>query len=251
MPKIQLFFLDPKVVEVYLKCSMVQKISYWRTTKMRTYEYPDFVDKEKIDMDAGVIEGTNFKWRSVLIIPFKGAKKKKKKVITFLMKNPSIANKIWTDKTIYNVLHYVKRLGEVDERFTHITEVRILNLYPIYSTDSTKLFEIIKAINGYRLIHEKNEEDIVGYLSDSDYIVPSWGKKPNNIKGRINPYQKRAVEMLKVLSSYPAAQLFLIKFNQRRTLFPIHPERIGYFGDKIFKFMLYPYKVQGNKLAPK
>ena len=70
---------------------------------MRTYEYPNFVDKEKIDMDDGEIEGTNFRWRSILIIPFKGAKKKQKKVITFLMKNPSITNKNWTDKTIYKV----------------------------------------------------------------------------------------------------------------------------------------------------
>jgi hypothetical protein len=77
------------------------------------------------------------------------------------------------------------------------------------------------------------------------------GEKPENIKGKINPYQKRALEILNVLSSIPAAQLFLIKLNGKRTLFPIHPERIGYCDDKIFKFLLFPYKVLGNKLIPK
>jgi hypothetical protein len=127
-------------------------------------------------MIDGSIEGTNFKWRSALIIPYKGGKHKKKKVISFLMKNSSVADRERTDKTIYNVIHYIKRIGEVDERFGDITEVRILNLYPIYSTDSTKLFDIIKAIDGYTYIHEKNEEDIKYYLSDSDFIVPAWGK---------------------------------------------------------------------------
>jgi hypothetical protein len=218
---------------------------------LRTYEYPFFVDKENIDIEDDMIKGTTYRWRSFLIIPFKNKKQKKKKVITFLMKNPSLANKEWTDKTIYNVLKYVKRLGEIDEMFADITEVRILNLYPIYSTDSAELFNIIGAINDYDNIQKINDEAIKKYLRDSDYIVPSWGRKPKNVKGRNNPYQERALEIIRLLTYFPSSQLFLIKLDQKRTLFPIHPERIGFLGEKINKFLLNPYKITGNRFVPK
>jgi hypothetical protein len=45
-------------------------------------------------------------------------------------------------------------------------------------------------------------------------------------------------------------QIFLIKYKKKRTLYPIHPERIGYKGKKINEFSLYRYEIQGNWFVP-
>ncbi|MCM3412358.1 DUF1643 domain-containing protein [Metabacillus litoralis] len=184
---------------------------------MKTYNYPTFIEKEKIHILDGDIEYSPYRWRTLLVLPFVGTDNKEKKIITFVLKNPSLANKKWANKTVYNVICYVNRIKEVDERFQNVNEIRILNLYPIYSTESSKLFNAIGSSNEFDNLQKQNDIEIVKHLKESTFVVPSWGKKPNNLKGRDNQYQKRAKEVLKMLSEVPSIQIFLIKFKDKRT----------------------------------
>lgn len=218
---------------------------------MKTYNYPTFIDKEQIHILDGDIEYSPYRWRTLLVLPLVETNNTEKKIITFLMKNPSLANKEWADKTVYNVVCYVNRMKEVDERFKNVNEVRILNLYPIYSTESSQLFDAIETLNEFDNLQKQNDLEIVKHLKESTFVVPSWGKKPNNLKGRENQYHRRAKEVLKMLSDVPSIQIYLIKFKEKRTIFPIHPERIGFLGDKIYNFLLYPYIIKGKYFVPK
>jgi hypothetical protein len=213
----------------------------------RTFDYPNCVDKDNIEIIEGDIPNTKYRWRAALIIQLIKRDSDTDKIITFLMKNPSAADKSCCDKTILNVINYVERLKESDERFAGVSEIRIINLFSIYSTDSSDLFDIISKINNHSAIQEINNEVIRNMLRDTDIIVPSWGKKPKNVVGRDNPYRERADQVLRLISQeYEDKQIYLIKFNKKRTLYPIHPERIGYKGELIKKFKLNPCVIKGD-----
>lgn len=221
---------------------------------MKTYQYPDFIDKERIHILEGDIEHFPYRWRTLLVLPFFETEVIKKTVITFVMKNPSRANSEWADKTVFNIICYVNRLKEVDERFMGINEIRILNLFPFYLTDANLLFNVLESLESsseFGRLQKQNDLEIVRQLKESTFVVPSWGKKPKNMKGRDNQYQRRAKEVLNMLFDTPQIQIFLIKFKDKRTLYPLHPERIGFRGDKIYNFLLYPYTIKGMYFVPK
>lgn len=217
----------------------------------QTYKYPNFVDKANIIIRDGSIQNTSYRWRSSLIIPFTKEEIGEKKIITFIMKNPSLADTHFCDKTVSNVIHYVKRLTEIDVRFSDINEIRIINLFSIYSTDSTYLKEIISEIDNFEELKNENNETIKRLLKDTHFLVPAWGKKPSNLIGNDNLYRDRAIEILDIISnSTKNYKLFLIKHDKKRTLYPLHPERIGYKGEKINNFLLHPYTIKGNLFVP-
>lgn len=215
------------------------------------YKYPCFVERENIDIIDGYIQNSPYRWRTSLIIPFKKETNVENKVITFIMKNPSSADKLVCDKTISNVIHYVKRLTEVEDCFSGINEIRILNMFSIYSTESSDLINILSRIDNVEEVKKTNDEIIKKWLIDTDFLVPAWGKKPSNVNGRDNIYRNRILEVLDIIQkSNNKPRLFLIKFNKISTLYPIHPERIGYKGETIKKYLLYPYKIKSTLFVP-
>jgi hypothetical protein len=114
------------------------------------------------------------------------------------------------------------------------------------------LFGIIKEIGSYNSMQEENDKAIIEALKGSHFIVPSWGRKPKNVSGSKNPYQERALTVLKLTKTNKnfESQIFLIKFNKKRTLYPIHPERIGYKGEVIKKYPLNAYNIKGDFFIP-
>tara|TARA_Y100000588_G_C14281508_1_gene937686 strand:+ start:11113 stop:11673 length:561 start_codon:yes stop_codon:yes gene_type:complete len=148
--------------------------------KKPTYKYPEFVTKVELDSENG-----KRYWLALQIA------KNKTSGITVILKNPSRANEIISDKTVFNVCNYIHRNRKKYPVFNEIGEIIILNLIPIYMTESRGLKEFKKTI-----IDKKNVQTLNKYCKKNRNVIIAWGNHP---RGLYNEYEVLKSETKRIL----------------------------------------------------
>lgn len=106
--------------------------------------------------------------RYKLEIDLKGIRGKERWLI--IMKNPSKAGKLgveFSDCTISRVCEYFYQLK------SEVKTIVVVNLFPIYETDSSKLKE-----RKEDLVDTTNKNILIKEISKADHIVFAWGTHP-------------------------------------------------------------------------
>ena len=146
-----------------------------------TYKYPDFVSK--IELKS---EDRKRYWLKLRI------DKNKTDGITVILKNPSRADKLVSDKTVFNVSNYIHRNREKYAEFNNIGEITILNLMPNYMTESSGLKEFKETI-----IDQENIRTLNEFCSKNKNVIIAWGNHPS---GLYNEYEELKNETKKILA---------------------------------------------------
>lgn len=139
--------------------------------KYRVYKYKEFVNKDGINID----DDSNKNIRYLLTIPIDNTEDKS---VLVILKNPSMATKEESDYTINKVL-----------KFCHQNQykiVRIMNLFPYYSTDPKGVKKFIENKSIYNDCIEKNLKILKENISISDDIIVAWGTDTINCKKEYN-----------------------------------------------------------------
>jgi hypothetical protein len=87
--------------------------------KKPTYKYPDFVSK--VELKSG--NGKRY-WLNLEI------DKNKLDRITVILKNPSRADEMISDKTVFNVSNYIYKNRVKNSELKNVGQITILNLIP-------------------------------------------------------------------------------------------------------------------------
>ena len=148
--------------------------------KKPTYKYPDFVSKVELKSEHG-----KRYWLNLEI------DKNKTERITVILKNPSRADKLISDKTVYNVSNYIYRNREKYSELKNIGEITILNLMPNYTTESSRLKEFKETI-----IDQENVRTLNEFCGKSEKVIIAWGNHPS---GLYKEYEKLKTETKKIL----------------------------------------------------
>jgi len=148
--------------------------------KKPIYKYPDFVSKVELKSECG-----KRYWLNLEIDQNKTEK------ITVILKNPSRADKLISDKTVYNVSNYIYRNREKYSELENIGEITILNLMPNYMTESSGLKEFKETI-----IDQENIQTLKEFCGKSKKVIIAWGNHPS---GLYNEYEKLKTETKKIL----------------------------------------------------
>lgn len=122
------------------------------------------------------------KCRYYLYVPFET--KVNNNTALVIMKNPSKANGIHSDKTVNNVLQFCKyRYGSV----------YMFNVFPFYSTNSDEPNTIIRNSPNFEEIMQENMEYLEKKLKLADDIIVAWGR---NEKKELEKYFKSILKVL-------------------------------------------------------
>ncbi len=115
------------------------------------------------------------------------------------MMNPSKANRIGMDKAIDWLIQYIQELISVinsAEKITQLGTLHILNVFPLYVSESKKLqgeINLVKEIIGdekYEKLEQRNRRVIKNMIKhDTDYLVLAWGDPPKKMKGSYHQSQ--------------------------------------------------------------
>lgn len=129
------------------------------------------------------------------------------KTVTYVLKNPSIANEHESDLTINKVIKAAYKQGA--------SKIYIFNALPFYLTDSNQLISFVKKLKknesrDYFNAVSKNLEVIKNYLDtrSEDEFVCAWGSNTtdeenlNNIIREIIQYRSQ-VKRIKLIDNYP------------------------------------------------
>lgn len=127
--------------------------------------------------------------------------------IAFLMLNPSKANDVENDPTVARCEERARRLG--------YTELRVVNLFALVSTDPAELKRVAEPIG----IADGNDKAIASAFFDSDMFVLGWGKH-----GDLG-YRGRLVALWLALRG---GMLPVFCLGQNGDGSPEHPLYIGY-----------------------
>lgn len=144
------------------------------------YDYPDFVK----DVTLKAINGKRY-WLQFNI------DEKKMEGIGVILKNPSRANQIISDKTVYNVANYINQNRERHDALKNIGIITILNLIPDYMTDSRQL-QTLKST----LIDPENLRILNEYCHKNKKIIIAWGNSPKGLYDDYEELKKRAMKIL-------------------------------------------------------
>jgi hypothetical protein len=148
--------------------------------KKPTYKYPDFVSKVELKSEHG-----KRYWLNLEI------DKNNTERIIVILKNPSRADKLISDKTVYNVSNYIYRNREKYSELKNIGEITILNLMPNYMTESSGLKEFKETI-----IDQENIRTLNEFCEKSKKVIIAWGNHPS---GLFQEYEKLKKETKKIL----------------------------------------------------
>ncbi|WP_276682471.1 DUF1643 domain-containing protein [Empedobacter brevis] len=175
--------------------------------KKPTYKYPDFVSKVKLKSENG-----KRYWLNLEI------DKTKSEEIIVILKNPSRANKLISDKTVFNVSNYIYKNREEYPELKNIRYITILNLIPNYLTNSSSLKEFKDTI-----IDSKNIRTLNKYCRKNKKVIIAWGNHPI---GLYDEYEKLKNETKKILT-LNKNQVFLV---DKKTVLgnPKHGQVWGY-----------------------
>lgn len=145
-----------------------------------TYRYPDFVSKVELKSANG-----KRYWLKLKI------DNKKTNGITVILKNPSRANEVISDKTVYTISNYIFKNQEKYEAFKDVGTITILNLIPNYLTDSDGLIEFKESI-----IDLENIQTLRQFCQKDKNVIIAWGNHP---KGLYDEYEILKRETKRIL----------------------------------------------------
>jgi hypothetical protein len=151
--------------------------------------------------------------------------------IAFIMMNPSKADFEQSDITVNKILNFSNKLRESKE--LSFNKVNIVNLFPIYKTESSLLYRTLMELKSafpsreYLTILNKGCKEIQECLLESNYIVFAWGDNPSKFpKGC---YDQQISKVLKIVKKCKKDNLFVLKTQYKSTLTqkqqPRHPNR--------------------------
>ncbi|WDQ30455.1 DUF1643 domain-containing protein [Paenibacillus marchantiae] len=137
-------------------------------------EYPKFVTITNIDCEFESLSN-QIDARYSLTIPIN---KNYENIMTYIMMNPSKADKNQSDTTVNTVLNFAaKKLQK------KIGKVIVVNLFCLYEPNSTKLKSLLSGISDCEREYssKKNKTSIDEAIFNSNYIILAWGNVPKGI----------------------------------------------------------------------
>jgi hypothetical protein len=182
------------------------------TRKKPTYQYPDFVSKVELR--------TGHKKRYWLSLEID---KGKSDGIVVILKNPSRANKLISDKTVFNVSNYIFKNRDKYAAFKQVGKVIIVNLMPNYLTDSSGLIAFKKTI-----INKENRKVLNTFCSQYKNVIIAWGDHP---KGLFEEYEKLKASAKRILRKHQNQVFYVQKMSAAGN--PKHGQVWGYQNELI------------------
>lgn len=180
--------------------------------KKPSYNYPDFVSKIELKSENG-----KRYWLNLEI------DKNKIDRIIVILKNPSKADKLISDKTIFNVSNYIYKNREKYLELKNVGQITILNLMPNYLTDSSGLQEFKETI-----IDQENINTLNDFCGKNKNVIIAWGNHPN---GLYKEYEKLKAETIKILTKHKNQVFYVDKLTNAKN--PKHGQVWGYENELI------------------
>ncbi|MBT2724420.1 DUF1643 domain-containing protein [Bacillus sp. ISL-46] len=142
--------------------------------------YPSYATVKKASIKKVINNITLRDWLEIDI------NKNASRILLYVLMNPSKANKVRCDKTVKKVLDFTRsQTSLLDSLVPDVKTVIIVNLFPFYKTDSSKLYELLNELcetrSGYEDLLEANLLKIRRGIQKADYIVYGWGDPPDNV----------------------------------------------------------------------
>ncbi|MFB3163838.1 DUF1643 domain-containing protein [Neobacillus sp. 179-J 1A1 HS] len=153
--------------------------------------------------------------------------------------NPSKADSLQSDGTVNKIIKYFLKpyIRPLNERYRRIDDIKylnILNLLPIYNSNSIGLEDDINSIisvHGYdylQFLIESNIQKIHDVINESDYVVLAWGMPE---KFPLTLYFEQAAKVLEKLVIIDK-DIFVFRVRNSRARYhltkhlnPPHPSR--------------------------
>jgi hypothetical protein len=184
------------------------------------YRYPPFV----IGIEAEITETKRY-WLKLKIDD------NKKDNVVVILKNPSRATKEVSDKTVFTVTNYIEKNSQRFKCLKNVGSITILNLMPVYETDSSKLRNMPND-----LFDEKNTGTIEDVTSKTSTVIIAWGDHP---RGLSFEYGKLKDSVLTILARNKNNVYYVDKLSTVGN--PKHGQVWGY-PDRLKKFK-FPTKI--------
>lgn len=167
------------------------------------YKYKDFVEKDKITFYGDIKENIRY----LLRIPLKNSENKK---VLVIMKNPSKANNKISDLTIDRVLTFCNSEG--------YSEVSIMNLFSYYSTNPTKIKNLIDDGKIDDAIGIKTDRIMKEIINEVDEIIVAWG---GNSINREKHYKNRIKQVTNIIKG---KDIYYVQSISEDTYYPRHAQ---------------------------
>lgn len=175
--------------------------------KNPVYRYPDFVNKIELD------KTDNKRFLLKLLID-----ESKTESIIVVLKNPSRADEMVSDKTVYNVLNYVYRNRNKYDVFNNVKSIIILNLIPHYQTYSNQLIPLKNEV-----VCQKNLDIIKRITGEHSTVIIAWGNHP---VGLFQEYEILKEQVMQILTDNNNQVFYVDKFSKAQN--PRHGQIWGY-----------------------
>lgn len=182
-----------------------------------TYKYNStYVDIKNIKCDQANLLNT-INQRTYLTLPLNTSGSNE--TISIILMNPSYADNTQSDKTINTVIDFC-----YTNNYKLLT---ILNLFPIYNTKSSALYQDLSNLKANNLLESTLLTNIQNFKLNlnSSKIVLAWGDCPKNFNATL--YYNTISKILKLLA--PKENIYCFKFNSNTPLSlcgnPYHPSR--------------------------
>lgn len=166
---------------------------------------------DKVDIDKITPEfSDDKKYRYKLSLPFHPEPARTKRAV-IILKNPSSADALKADKTVYNAAKTIYM------SFPDVGTVEILNLFGLRGTKPSDV--VIAHDGGVDIVGKRNDNAIEEVLSVSDYVVLAWGGA-SPIKKSI--YDARINEVFFTLGKYSNKISIYRKAGKGSDKYPFH-----------------------------
>lgn len=149
-------------------------------------------------------------YRYKLTMPFFDEPTRTKRA-AIILKNPSSADAIRADKTVYNVAKTIYHA------YPDVGTVEILNLFGIRGTKPSDVMTIHD--NGGDIVGDRNDDAIAEVLSKSNYVILAWGGA-SPIKKSI--YDQRIAEVFYLIGRYAEKTKIFRKAEKGSDRYPFH-----------------------------
>ena len=157
---------------------------------------------------------------------------KSEKKLLCIMMNPSNANSYESDQTVNRILQLLNHKQQVGI-------VEIVNLYPVYKTESSALYQTLREVlntigkENYIKLLERNNDLIVSKLNEADLTVFAWGDPPNNMPK--TDYNEHARNILRYASMLQNKRFYIFETQNwedqlTKLGHPRHPNRNNLLG---------------------
>lgn len=172
----------------------------------RQISHFDKVDVSKISPEFS----GDMLYRYKLTMPFYNEPSRTKRA-AIILKNPSSADAIKADKTVYNAAKTIYLT------YPDVGTVEILNLFGIRGTKPIDVMTIHD--NGGDIVGDRNDDAIAEVLSQSDYVILAWGGA-SPIKKSI--YDQRIAEVYFLLGKHSGNMKIFRKAEKGSERYPFH-----------------------------